>query len=132
MKTYYLYILASKKNGTLYTGLTNNLAQRVCEHKENMVPGFTQKYKVHRLVYYEQFADIHSAIAREKRLKKWKRQWKINLIEKMNPDWKDLYDNFDCWPTVAGVDSDSNSTRCHSCAGRNPESKNLDSATSAE
>jgi len=110
MKTYYLYILASKRNGTLYIGLTNNLVKRVYEHKENLVPGFTEKYNVHHLVYYEQFTDIHSAIAREKQIKRWKRQWKLNLIEKMNPDWKDLYDNFDCCPSVAEVDSNGNSS----------------------
>ncbi len=130
MKTYYLYILASKKNGTLYTGVANNLVKRVYEHKENLVPDFTQKYNVHHLVYYEEFSDIYSAIAREKRIKKWKRQWKINLIEKMNPDWRDLYDNFDCCPSVGGVDSSGNPGQCHSCEGRNPGK--VDSATSAE
>ena len=130
MKTYYLYILASKKNGTLYTGVTNNLVKRVYEHKENLIPGFTRKYNVHHLVYYEEFGDVYGAIAREKRIKKWKRQWKINLIEKINPDWKDLYDNFDSCPSLAEVDSSSNQGRCHSCEGRNPGK--VDSATSAE
>jgi len=118
---YYLYILASKKNGTLYTGLTNNLKKRVWEHKQNLVPGFTKKYNVHHLAYFEKFHDVYSAIAREKRIKKWKRQWKINLIEQMNPDWNDLYDNFDSCLSVGGVESDSNTGQCHSCGSRNPD-----------
>ncbi len=92
MKTHYVYILASKRNGTLYTGVTNDLLRRVHEHKSGLIGGFTKKYKVHRLVYYEDVNDIYSAIQREKRLKKWKRHWKIELIESMNPDWHDLYD----------------------------------------
>jgi putative endonuclease len=91
MKQYYVYILASKKNGTLYIGVTNNLLKRVYEHKNNLIGGFTKKYKVHNLVYYEAYSNIYDAIAREKRMKKWERQWKINLIEKSNPLWKDLY-----------------------------------------
>ena len=89
---YYIYIMASKRNGTLYIGVTNNLLKRVYEHKNDLVEGFTKKYGVHRLVYYEQTEDVKSAIQREKRLKKWKREWKIDLIEQMNPDWVDLYD----------------------------------------
>ncbi|MHC4477238.1 MAG: GIY-YIG nuclease family protein [Planctomycetota bacterium] len=96
MKQYYVYILASKKNGTLYIGMTNSLLKRVSEHKNNQIKGFTQKYNVHNLVYYEQHGDAYSATAREKRLKKWKRQWKIELIEKVNPDWKDLYRDLIC------------------------------------
>lgn len=92
MNTFYVYILASKRNGTLYIGVTNNIIRRVFEHKNDLIDGFTKKYGVHRLVYYEQTEDIRSAIQREKRLKKWNRQWKIKLIEKHNPDWKDLYD----------------------------------------
>ena len=92
MNMYYIYIMASKRNGTLYVGVTNNLLKRVYEHKNDLVEGFTKRYGIHRLVYYEQVADINSAIQREKRLKKWRRQWKIELIEQMNPDWKDLYD----------------------------------------
>jgi len=92
MNAYFVYILASKKNGTLYIGVTSNLVKRVFEHKQNMVEGFTKKYGVHTLVYYEQTNDINAAITREKQLKKWKRQWKINLIEKDNPKWNDLYD----------------------------------------
>jgi putative endonuclease len=91
MKQYYVYILASKKNGTLYTGVTGDLIKRVYEHKSNLVAGFTRKYKVHNLVYYESYGDVYAAIAREKAMKKWKRAWKIQLIEKYNPLWKDLY-----------------------------------------
>ncbi|MCP4726336.1 MAG: GIY-YIG nuclease family protein [bacterium] len=91
MKVYYLYILASKRNGTLYTGITNNLMKRVLEHKSDLVSGFTKRYKVHDLVYFEQHTDINHAILREKQIKKWKRQWKIELIEEENPEWKDLY-----------------------------------------
>ncbi|RKY76174.1 GIY-YIG nuclease family protein [candidate division KSB1 bacterium] len=90
---YYVYILASKRNGTLYIGVTNNLARRVYEHKENEVSGFTSKYNVHKLVYFEESFDITSAINREKQLKKWKRKWKLELIEKYNPNWKDLYED---------------------------------------
>ena len=91
MKKYYVYILASKRNGTLYIGVTNDLIRRVYEHKNDLIDGFTKKYGVHRLVYYEQYDEIVNAIQREKRLKKWNRQWKIELIEKENPEWKDLY-----------------------------------------
>lgn len=84
-------MLASKKNGTLYIGVTNSLIRRVYEHKNNLVEGFTQKYSVHNLVYYEVYNDINNAITREKRIKKWKRQWKIELIKKFNPEWEDLY-----------------------------------------
>ena len=91
MQQYYVYILASKKNGTLYIGLTNNLFKRVYEHKNNLMGGFTQRYSVHGLVYYETYSDIYGAIAREKAMKKWKRQWKIELIERSNPQWKELY-----------------------------------------
>lgn len=86
-----VYILASKRNGTLYIGVTSNLIQRIWQHKNGVVDGFTDKYSVHNLVYFEQTADIQSAITREKRLKKWNRQWKINLIEANNPEWRDLY-----------------------------------------
>jgi len=83
--------LASKKNGTLYIGVTNNLLKRVHEHKNDLMGGFTKKYHVHSLVYYEVYSNILDAITREKRMKKWKRQWKIELIEKTNPRWRDLY-----------------------------------------
>ena len=92
MKKYYVYILASKKYGTLYIGVTGNLPKRIYEHKNNLVSGFTQKYNVHRLVYYEEHGNINAAITREKQMKRWKRQWKINLIEDVNPKWKDLYE----------------------------------------
>lgn len=90
-KIYYVYILASKKNGTIYIGVTNNLTRRVWEHKNNYIKGFTSKYRVHKLVYFEQTSDIRSAILKEKQMKKWKREWKIEIIEKNNPNWKDLY-----------------------------------------
>ena len=91
MKQYFIYILASKRNGTLYLGITSNLLKRVYEHKNNLIEGFTKKYNVHTLVYYEPYNDIYDAIAREKNIKKWKRRWKIELIEKSNPKWEDLY-----------------------------------------
>ena len=87
----HVYILASKKNGTLYIGVTSELKQRIVKHKESLIPGFTQRYKVYLLVYFEEYADIRDAIVREKQLKKWNRAWKIRLIEKMNPEWKDLF-----------------------------------------
>jgi len=83
--------LASTKNGTLYVGTTSNLVKRVYEHKNNLGSRFTQTYSVHNLVYYETTDDVMSAITREKQLKKWKRNWKINLIQKQNPEWRDLY-----------------------------------------
>ena len=86
-----MYILASKRNGTLYIGVTSNLVKRVYEHKNNIIEGFTKKYNIQKLVYYEITDDIESAIRREKQLKKWNRKWKINLIENSNPEWRDLY-----------------------------------------
>jgi len=86
-----VYIMASKRNGTLYVGVTSNLINRVWQHKNNVVPGFTQKYGVHTLVYYEIHATMEAAILREKQIKKWRRQWKINLIEDKNPQWLDLW-----------------------------------------
>lgn len=88
--TYYVYILASKRNGTLYIGVTNNLERRLYEHKNNLVEGFTKKYSVHDLVYFEEVNDVNAALQREKQLKRWTRKWKIDLIEKENPDWNDL------------------------------------------
>lgn len=88
----YVYILASQRNGTLYIGVTSDLIQRVWQHKQDLVAGFTRKYGVHDLVYYEVYDDIRDAIQREKRLKKWKRAWKLELIEKENPEWLDLYE----------------------------------------
>ncbi len=89
---YWVYLLANKKNGTLYAGVTNNLVRRVFEHKSDVVAGFTQKYAVHTLVWFESTSSIEAAIQREKQLKNWKREWKVALIEKDNPEWKDLYD----------------------------------------
>ena len=87
----YIYIMTNKKYGTLYIGVTSNLIKRVYEHKNSFVDGFTSRYNLKKLVYYEIFDDINEAIKREKQLKKWKRVWKIELIEKLNPTWKDLY-----------------------------------------
>jgi putative endonuclease len=92
MKVFYVYILASKRNGTLYVGVTSNLVKRIWEHKNKLVDGFTKKYNVSILVYLERHISAESAIHREKRLKEWKRSWKISLIRKENPDWKDLYE----------------------------------------
>ena len=86
-----VYILASKRNGTLYTGVTSDLVKRVWEHKNNMVEGFTKRYGVHQLVWYEVHEGMESAIEREKQLKEWKRKWKLELIESTNPNWQDLY-----------------------------------------
>ncbi|WP_008310768.1 GIY-YIG nuclease family protein [Leptolyngbya sp. PCC 6406] len=92
MKQPCVYILASRQNGTLYTGVTSDLVKRVWEHKNNVVEGFTKKYSVHRLVYFEVHEDMVSAITREKQIKKWNRAWKLRLIEEKNPTWKDLYE----------------------------------------
>ena len=86
-----VYILASARNGTLYIGVTSNLALRIWQHKNDQVPGFTRRYRVHTLVWYERHGSMESAIAREKALKEWKRAWKIQLIEDSNPYWRDLY-----------------------------------------
>ena len=86
-----VYILASKRNGTLYIGVTSDPVKRIWEHKKNMVEGFTKRYNVHRLVWYELHESMESAIIREKRLKNWKRKWKLELIESRNPKWEDLY-----------------------------------------
>jgi putative endonuclease len=95
-RSYWVYILASKMGGTLYIGVTNDLVRRVYEHRMGVADGFTKKYGVHRLVCFEQHHDIEAAIVREKQMKKWNRAWKITLIEKDNPTWKDLY------PDIAG------------------------------
>jgi len=89
---FYTYILASKKNGTLYVGVTSDLVKRIYEHKNKLVDGFTKKYDVTNLVHYEVFDDPENAILREKRIKEWRRGWKIELIEKNNPEWMDLYE----------------------------------------
>ena len=86
-----VYIMASKRNGTLYTGVTSDIIKRIWQHKNNIVEGFTQRYNVHQLVWYELHESMESAITREKRIKGWKRKWKLELIESMNPGWKDLY-----------------------------------------
>ena len=86
-----VYILASKRNGTLYIGVTSDLVKRIWEHKNNVVDGFTKRYGIHNLVWYEMHESMQSAIEREKKLKDWKRAWKLDLIEKENPDWQDLY-----------------------------------------
>ena len=91
MKQPAVYILASKPNGVLYVGATRNLPRRIWQHKNNVFPSYTQRHAVHQLVYYELHEDITQAIAREKRMKKWHRAWKIHLIEKHNPEWEDLY-----------------------------------------
>jgi putative endonuclease len=91
MKQPAVYILASKRNGTLYIGVTSDLVERIWQHKNDAVEGFTKKYGVHTLAYYELHEDMESAILREKRLKKWNRAWKLRLIEEKNPDWNDLY-----------------------------------------
>jgi len=91
MKNYYVYIMASKRNGTLYTGVTSDLIKRVYQHKSGETPGFTSKYKVNQLVYYEVHTDIRETIKREKNIQAWKRIWKLQLIENQNPHWEDLY-----------------------------------------
>ncbi|MCX5877650.1 MAG: GIY-YIG nuclease family protein [Deltaproteobacteria bacterium] len=91
-KQFYVYILASKRNGTLYVGVTSDLVKRVWEHKNNLVKGFTEKYGVDKLAYYEEHIDAENAILREKQIKKWNRSWKLRLIEEKNPEWNDLFD----------------------------------------
>jgi putative endonuclease len=88
----FVYMLASRKNGTLYIGITNDLIKRTWEHKDEVIEGFTEKYSVKLLVWFEQHDTIESAIYKEKQLKKWNRSWKLNLIEKTNPKWQDLYE----------------------------------------
>ncbi|KKP71334.1 MAG: Endonuclease [Candidatus Moranbacteria bacterium GW2011_GWE2_35_2-] len=92
MKIYCVYILTNQRNGTLYIGITSNLKNRIFQHKEKIVEGFTKKYNIDKLVYFEQTEDVQSALRREKQLKKWNRDWKLRLIEEKNPQWKDLYD----------------------------------------
>ncbi|MDP3532278.1 MAG: GIY-YIG nuclease family protein [Alphaproteobacteria bacterium] len=91
MKFYWVYIVASEKNSTLYIGMTNNLIRRIYEHKNNVIKGFTKKYNVHKLVYIEQYERPEEALYRESQLKAWRRTWKLELIDKTNPEWKDLY-----------------------------------------
>ena len=91
-KEFWVYIMASKRNGTLYVGVTSDLAKRIWEHKNGLVEGFTHRYQVDRFVYCEPFGDAEIAITRERQVKKWWRAWKIELIENSNPEWRDLYD----------------------------------------
>jgi len=91
MKEPCVYLLVSKRNGTLYVGVTSDLVQRIWQHKNNLVEGFTKRYGVHMLVWYELCGTMNAAIAREKAIKEWKRAWKIRLIEEANPEWRDLY-----------------------------------------
>jgi len=91
-RNYFVYLLASRRNGTLYVGVTNDLIRRVCQHKQGLVEGFTKKYGVKMLVWYEQTESLESAIHREKQIKKWNRDWKIELIRASNPQWRDLYE----------------------------------------
>ncbi len=90
---YFVYLMASRKNGTLYVGVTSDLIRRVYEHKNELVPGFTSRYAVHQLVWFESTPSIDSAIHKEKQIKNWKREWKVKMIEKSNPLWTDLYDS---------------------------------------
>jgi putative endonuclease len=90
---YYVYLMASKKHGTLYVGVTRNLLGRTYQHKSDLVAGFTRRYGVHLLVWFECYDDPLTAIAREKEIKKWRREWKVNLIERSNPEWLDLYES---------------------------------------
>ncbi len=92
MKQMWVYILASRRNGTIYTGVTNDLIRRVHEHRTHAAPGFTEKYHVTKLVWFEAHEDAEQAIKREKAIKNWSRKWKLELIEKMNPEWEDLWD----------------------------------------
>ena len=92
VKQFYVYILASKRNETLYVGVTSNLTKRVWEHKSKLVKGFTEQYGVDKLVYYEVHSDAENAVLREKQMNKWNRSWKLRLIEERNPEWNDLFD----------------------------------------
>ncbi len=94
LNRYFVYLLASKPYSTLYVGVTGNLAERMWQHKSDLIDGFTKKYGVHLLVWFEEHGDIGYAIDREKQIKGWNRAWKIKLIEKLNPTWKDLYEDF--------------------------------------
>ena len=100
MKCYCVYILASRRDGVLYVGVTSDLEGRVLKHKFGEYEGFTKKYRVHRLVWFEEFGSVHDAIEREKRIKRWNRGWKMDLIEKTNPDWSDLF-----WRLVSPKDA---------------------------
>lgn len=99
-----VYILASKPNGVLYVGVTSDLHSRVTTHRQDLLDGFTKKYGVHQLVYYETYGTMYAAILRESRIKKWKRAWKVRLIQEMNPEWRDLFD--DMWGEIADGPAD--------------------------
>lgn len=99
MQAYWTYMLASKPHGTLYIGVTNGLIRRVEQHRAGTASAFTRRYKVHRLVWYEEFANIQEAIQREKTMKEWSRAWKVNLVERTNPHWMDLF------PSLPGMDT---------------------------
>ena len=103
MKRYFVYVLTNKSNKVLYIGVTNNLNRRIYEHKNKLVKGFTEKYNLNKLIYFEETIDVHSAISREKQLKNWHREWKMNLINDSNPSWSDLSVQFN------GRDSESSS-----------------------
>ena len=107
MKSYYVYILASGKNGSLYIGVTNHLLRRVYEHKHKLVEGFANIHGIDKLVYFEETNDVIAAINREKQIKKWNRKWKLELIEGMNPKWLDLYFEYDGREFEAGFDPNS-------------------------
>ncbi|QQS19088.1 GIY-YIG nuclease family protein [Candidatus Saccharibacteria bacterium] len=107
MNTYYVYILASKPNGTLYIGVTNNLERRLYEHKNTLADGFTKKYGVKQLVYYEEYNSVEAAIIREKQLKKWERAWKVRLIEERNSYWNDLSLEWGMDSRLRGNDSET-------------------------
>ncbi|PZP54881.1 MAG: GIY-YIG nuclease [Micavibrio aeruginosavorus] len=105
MSNHYVYILANKKNGTIYVGVTTDLPKRISQHKSKLIEGFTKKYNIDQLVYYEHYEDYELAAKREANIKKWKRAWKLELIEKENSGWNDLYESlFDIWiPALAGM-----------------------------
>jgi putative endonuclease len=116
---YYVYILASRRNGTLYIGVSNDIMRRTWEHKSDLVAGFTKKYGVHILVWYAIYDDIDAAIAREKRMKRWNRDWKIALIEKTNSGWNDLYERLlgeIALPDITWVPLTSHSAQCAPCS----------------
>ncbi len=98
MKTYHIYILASAKYGTLYIGSTSNLVKRMYEHSNSLIEGFTKKYRVHNLVWYESTNDATTMVTRERQMKEWKRDWKINRINEHNPEWQNLYENGEISP----------------------------------
>jgi len=102
MSKYYVYIMASKRNGTLYIGQTNNLVERVCAHKKGTASVFTKKYNVKNIVYYEKHNDAEKALVREKQMKKWNREWKLRLVEEVNPSWKDLFNGITGSPPTRG------------------------------